>query len=134
MLPAKIYNFIYNSRHKYIIVLNSRMIESERSSFLGMLTQDMTEKRTCYFIHFESDWNGFADFLFLSWNISNSMDRIYLYKTNHILMLTTTVFWSPLCLFVCPIITLEPLDRFVKNFDWETLETHGNVLGLELRF
>ena len=39
------------------------MIES---SFLGvlLLTQDMTEKGTCYFIHFESDWKGFADFLF----------------------------------------------------------------------
>ena len=37
------------------------------------------------------------------------------------------------CLFVCPIITQEPLDRLISNFDWETLETHGNVLSLGLR-
>ena len=64
VLHAKIYNYIYNSRHKYIFVLNSWMKESERSSFLGVLAQDMTEKSTYCFSHFESDWNGFAYFLF----------------------------------------------------------------------
>ena len=38
------------------------------------------------------------------------------------------------CLFVCQIITQEPLDRFALNFDWGTRETHGNVLNLVLRF
>ena len=36
-------------------------------------------------------------------------------------------------LFVCSIITHEPLDRFVSNFDWGTRENHGNVLSLVLR-
>ena len=31
---------------------------------------------------------------------------------------------------VCPIITKEPLDRFVSNFDWGPRENHGNVLSL----
>ena len=39
------------------------------------------------------------------------------------------------CLFfVCPIITREPLDRFASNFNWRTLESHGNVLSLVFRF
>ena len=38
------------------------------------------------------------------------------------------------CLFVCLIITHEPLDQFVSNFDWGTRENHGNVLNLVLRF
>ena len=33
-------------------------------------------------------------------------------------------------LFVCPIITQEPLDRFASNFDLGTQETHRNVLSL----
>ncbi len=33
-------------------------------------------------------------------------------------------------LFVCPIITQEPLDLFASKFDWEI----GNVLSLSLRF
>ena len=40
----------------------------------------------------------------------------------------------PVCLFVRPIITQEPLDRFVSNFDWGTREAHGNVLSLILIF
>ena len=38
------------------------------------------------------------------------------------------------CLFVFPIITQEPLDRFVTNFNWGTRERHGNIfkLGLEI--
>ena len=44
VLHAKIYNYIFNSRHKYIFVFNSWILESERSSFLGVLAQDMTEK------------------------------------------------------------------------------------------
>ena len=39
-----------------------------------------------------------------------------------------------LCLFVCPIITHEPLYQFVSSFDWGTKENHGNVLRLVLRF
>ena len=38
------------------------------------------------------------------------------------------------CLFVCPIITQEPLNRFVSNFDRGNWETHANVLSLVLRF
>ena len=38
------------------------------------------------------------------------------------------------CLFVCPIITLEPLDRFGSNFDWGTRETNGNVLSFWQRW
>ena len=37
------------------------------------------------------------------------------------------------CLFVCPIITHELLDRFASNIDWETWENHGNVLSLVLK-
>ena len=37
-------------------------------------------------------------------------------------------------LFVCPIITLEPLGQFASNFDLITREIHGNVLSLVLRF
>ena len=33
------------------------------------------------------------------------------------------------CLFVCPIINQEPLDRFASNFDWGTRESHENVRG-----
>ena len=35
------------------------------------------------------------------------------------------------CLFVCPIITQKPLDRFALNFDRGTRETHGK-LGFEI--
>ena len=38
------------------------------------------------------------------------------------------------CLFVCSIITQEPLNRFASNFDWVTWESHRNVLSLVLRF
>ena len=37
-------------------------------------------------------------------------------------------------LFICHIITQEPLDRFASNFDWGTRKIHGNVLRLVLRF
>ena len=37
-------------------------------------------------------------------------------------------------LFVCPIITQEPPDRFASNYDWGTRETHGNALSVVLRF
>ena len=37
------------------------------------------------------------------------------------------------CLFVCPIITQEPLNRFASNLYWGTWESHGNVLILGLR-
>ena len=33
------------------------------------------------------------------------------------------------CLFVFPIITQEPLDRFASNFDWGTWESRRNVLA-----
>ena len=36
-------------------------------------------------------------------------------------------------LFVCPIITHEPLNRFVSNLDWGTRENHGNVLSLVIQ-
>ena len=32
------------------------------------------------------------------------------------------------CLFVCPIITHEPLDRTVSSFDWGTRENYVKVL------
>ena len=35
------------------------------------------------------------------------------------------------CLFVCPIITLEPLYWYVSNFDWGSRENHRNVLSLD---
>ena len=35
-------------------------------------------------------------------------------------------------LFVCPIITQEPLERFALNFDKGILESHGNVLSFVL--
>ena len=34
------------------------------------------------------------------------------------------------CLFVCPIITQEPLDQFAANFDLGTRYAYGKVLGL----
>ena len=37
-------------------------------------------------------------------------------------------------LLVCPIITHEPLDRFVSNLAWGTRENHGNVLSLVIKF
>ena len=37
-------------------------------------------------------------------------------------------------LFVCPITTQEPLDRFSLNFDWGTRKNHRNVLSWILRF
>ena len=49
--------------------------------------------------------------------------RIQLYTPSRILSV---------CLFVCPIITHESLDRFVSTFDWGNTETHGNVLSLVL--
>ena len=36
------------------------------------------------------------------------------------------------CLFVHPIITQEPLNRFALNFDWGTREDHGDVFSLVL--
>ena len=38
------------------------------------------------------------------------------------------------CLFVCSIITLELLDRFVTNFDCGTWENHGNVLRFKVEW
>ena len=40
----------------------------------------------------------------------------------------------PVCLFVCSIITPEPLYRFVSNFVCGNRETHGNVFSLILIF
>ena len=34
------------------------------------------------------------------------------------------------CLFVCPIITHKPLDRFDQNFVWGTRKNDGNVQKL----
>ena len=50
---------------------------------------------------------------------------VYIYKV---------VISVSVCLFIFPIITKEPLDRFVSYFDWGTRETHGNILSLVLRF
>ena len=33
-------------------------------------------------------------------------------------------------MFVCPIITHEPLDQFASNFDWGTRENHGIFLNV----
>ena len=38
------------------------------------------------------------------------------------------------CLFVCLIITQEPLDQLASNFVWGTPENHGNVLSFVLLF
>ena len=54
---------------------------------------------------------------------SSHMVQIYIYKA------VISVFLFA-CLFVCPIITQKPLDRFASNFDWGTRKTHGNVLNL----
>ena len=40
----------------------------------------------------------------------------------------------PVCLFVRPIMTQEPLERFASNFEWGTRETRRNVFCLVLRF
>ena len=37
-------------------------------------------------------------------------------------------------LFVCPIITLEPRDRFAINCDWRTPKSNRNVHNLIFRF
>jgi len=37
-------------------------------------------------------------------------------------------------MFVFPIITQDPRDRFASYFDYEILVDHGNVLSLGLRF
>ena len=37
------------------------------------------------------------------------------------------------CMFVCPIISHEPLNGFASNFDWRTRENHGNVPSLLLK-
>ena len=36
------------------------------------------------------------------------------------------------CLFVCPIITHEPLDQFASHSHEGTRENHGNVLSFEI--
>ena len=66
----------------------------------------------------------------------NEMNSIFGYSESH-----TTVEKKGkrlkslfVCLFVFPIITQEPLDRFASNFDWGSPEAHGNVLSLVLRF
>ena len=40
----------------------------------------------------------------------------------------------PVCLFVRPIMTQEPLERFASNFEWGTRESHGKVNSMVLRF
>ena len=35
------------------------------------------------------------------------------------------------CLFVCPIITYGPLDRFASNFDWETGDEFNEIKELK---
>jgi len=52
-------------------------------------------------------------------NLHLSIYIIYIYKV------VISVF---VCLFVCPIITEEPLNRFASNFNWRTRENHWNVL------
>ena len=37
-------------------------------------------------------------------------------------------------LFVCPILTQEPLDRFAAHLDWGTRKIHGNALSLILNW
>ena len=37
------------------------------------------------------------------------------------------------CMFICRIISHEPLNRFASNFDWRTRENHGNVPSLLLK-
>ena len=64
VLYTDIYYWFLFSALNVCSVSNTWIIESKRSSFLEVLVQDMTEKSTCYFIHFELDCNGFADFLF----------------------------------------------------------------------
>ena len=63
-------------------------------------------------------------------NIKIHRSAVYWLKPlNHYLKVVTSVCLSG-CLFVCPIITQEPLDWLASNFDWRTRETHGNVLSL----
>ena len=35
---------------------------------------------------------------------------------------------------VCLLITHEPIDHFVSNFNWGTRENRGNLLSLSFRF
>ena len=37
------------------------------------------------------------------------------------------------CLFICPIITQAPLDRFASNIDWGNRETHMNDFRMRLQ-
>ena len=46
----------------------------------------------------------------------------------------TSIYIYKVVIFVCLIITQEPLDRFAPGFDWGTRKTHGNILSLVLRF
>ena len=46
--------------------------------------------------------------------------------------------WAPIrhivCLFVGPVITHKPLDRFASKFYWGTQENNGNGFNLVLKF
>ena len=59
----------------------------------------------------------------ISVKISIKYNIIYIYKVV-----------NSVDMFVCLIITQEPLDRFASNYDWETREDHGNVLTVVLKF
>ena len=67
------------------------------------------------------------------------LSNIYICLNNYDKQCCFSIFIScNLCLSVClivfPIMTQEPLGFFALNFDWETLDIHGNVLILVLRF
>ena len=70
-----------------------------------------------YIIFFKCAFLLFRDFL------------IFFFSTWIIIIFMYKVVIS-VCLFVCPIITHEPVDRFASNFDWGTRENHDNVLSL----
>ena len=69
----------------------------------------------------------------LIFTYSNSILFLFFNFKIYILSILYKVVIS-ICQFVCPIITQEPLDRFVSNFDWGTRENHGSDFSLDLRF
>ena len=92
------------------------------------------QKSTCekskftFFRQIDDLWRSHGKLVWYSWTARGnwryiSYTGVYLY-TNKIVI----------SLFLCPIITQEPLDRFDWNFDWVNRETHGDVLSLVLRF
>ena len=114
---------MHQIRFKWKIEKNLLLSEPDRTWKHTRLESADWEKQSWFLFQNSHKYPRTVPFLSPCYSIIFLGQHLYIYK-----------FVISVCLFVCPILTQEPLDWFASNFDWKTREIHENVLSMALRF